>query len=45
MSWPNNNADAKTNAENDFNMKVVDISDPDVQAAMFEVEKKEKKKQ
>lgn len=44
MSWPNNNADAKTNAENDFNMKVVDISDPDVQAAMFEVEKKEKNK-
>ena len=44
VSWPNNNADAKTNAENDFNMKVVDISDPDVQAAMFEVEKKEKNK-
>ena len=43
VSWAQNVASSsKTNNENTFNVKVMDISDPDVQAAMLEAEKRGK---
>lgn len=42
VTWPQSSSAAKTNEENAFNVKVVDISDPAVQAAMLEAEKRGK---
>ncbi|XP_047133370.1 E3 ubiquitin-protein ligase HECTD1 isoform X2 [Hydra vulgaris] len=41
VSWAENFT-SKTNLENNFNVKVVDISDPHVQVAMLEAEKRHK---